>query len=140
LRSTVARIFELDRQRMTYSLAAAATATGTDESTILKSIEGGKIVATKDELGEWRIEPAELHRLYPPSTKPDGDAARCAASAADLEGQIAALITQAGDRLRQQLDDLQHCRHDARHDQSQAPQGPPPVKPERHPWWRRIAG
>ena len=46
---------------MTYSLAAAATATGTDESTILKSIEGGKIVATKDELGEWHIEPAELH-------------------------------------------------------------------------------
>jgi hypothetical protein len=121
---------------MTYSLAAAAAATGTDESTILKSIEGGKIVATKDELGESRIEPAELHRSYPPSTKPDGDAARCAAAkadATDLEGQIAALIRQAGERLRQQLDDVQHFRHEA-------PQGPPTAKPEHHPWWRRIAG
>ena len=44
---------------MTYNLAAAAAATETDESTILKSIEGGKISATKDELGEWRIEPVE---------------------------------------------------------------------------------
>jgi hypothetical protein len=120
---------------MTYSLAAAAAATDTDESTILKSIEDGKIAATKDELGEWRIEPAELYRLHPPITKPgsDSDGARCAASAAgaiDLEGQIAILIKQAGDRLRQQLDEVQHCRHDAQHEQPQAP----PKPPERHPW------
>jgi hypothetical protein len=130
---------------MTYSLAAAAAATDTDESTILKSIEDGKITATKDELGEWRIEPAELYRLHPPITKPgsDSDGARCAASVADainLEGQIAILIKQAGDRLRQQLDDVRHCRHDARHEQPQAPPKPPSEKPERHPWWRRIAG
>jgi predicted site-specific integrase-resolvase len=128
---------------MTYSLAAAAAATDTDESTILTSIEGGKISATKDERGEWRIEPAELHRLYPRITTrgSDSEAARCAASAADamdLEGQIAVLIKQAGDRLRQQLDDVQHCRPDAR--QSEAAQQPPSEKPERHPWWRRIAG
>ena len=127
---------------MTYNLAAAAAATETDESTILKSIEGGKIAATKDEFGEWRIEPVELHRLYPPIMKPgsDSDAAKAAASAADaldLEGQIAVLISQAGDRLRQQLDDAQHCRHDARHEQP--PQDPFPEKPERHSWWRRIA-
>ena len=93
---------------MTYDLAAAAAATETDESTILKSIEGGKISATKDELGEWRIEPVELHRLYPPITKRgfDSNAAETAAAAdaLDLEGQIAALISQAGDRLRPQLE------------------------------------
>jgi predicted site-specific integrase-resolvase len=130
---------------MTYSLAAAAAATDTDESTILKSIEGGKISATKDDRGEWRIEPAELHRLYSRITTrgSDSEAARCAASAADamdLEGQIAVLIKQAGDRLRQQLDDVQHCGHDTWRDQLQAPQEPPSGKPERHPWWRRIAG
>ena len=102
---------------MTYSLAAAAAATGTDESTILKSIEGGQIAATKDELGEWRIEAAELFLLYPPTTAPgsDSEAAPCAASSADatdLEGQIAVLIKQAGDRLRQQLDAVQHREHD----------------------------
>lgn len=119
---------------MTYSLAAAAAATGTDESIILKSIEGGEIAATKDELGEWQVEPAELHRAFPSTTKlgSDGDAARCPATAAeaiDLEEQIAALINQAGHRLRQQLADVQ-----------QAPLQPPCDKPERHPWWRRIAG
>jgi predicted site-specific integrase-resolvase len=130
---------------MTYSLAAAAAATGTDESTILKSIEDGKISATKDEHGDWRIESAELYRLYPPSTKlsSDSEAARSAAparDAMDLEGQIAALIKQAGDRLREQLDDVQHGRPDASRDQPQAPQRPTSEKPERHPWWRRIAG
>jgi hypothetical protein len=129
---------------MTYSLAAAAAATDTDESTILKSIEGGKIAATKDELGEWHIEPAELHRVYPRSTKPgsDSDVMRSAGSAADemdLEEQIAVLIRQAGDRLRQQLDDVEHRRREA-WPESQAPQKPPSDKPERHPWWRRIAG
>jgi hypothetical protein len=120
---------------MTYSLAAAAAATGTDESTILKSIEDGEIAATKDSLGEWQVESAELQRVYPSITKvdSDGDAARCAAmpaEAIDLEGQIAALIKQAGDRLRQQLDEVK----------SQAPKQPPSDKPERDPWWRRIAG
>src|SRR5262245_66019470 len=98
---------------MTYSLAAAAAATDTDESTILRSIEGGKIAATKDELGEWHIEPAELHRVYPPGTKPgsDNEVTRSAGSAADemdLEEQLARLIRQAGSRPRQRPHDQEH--------------------------------
>jgi hypothetical protein len=120
---------------MTYSLAAAAAATGMDESTILKAIEGGTIPATKDELGEWHIEPTELHRAYPPDTEQDAtsDTGRATASdATDLEDQIAALIRQAGDRLRQQFDELKHSDRDS--------QRPVSDKPERHSWWRRIAG
>lgn len=30
------------------------------------SIKAGKITDTKDEHGEWHVEPAELHRVYPP--------------------------------------------------------------------------
>jgi hypothetical protein len=129
---------------MTYSLAAAAAATGMDESAILNAIEGGNIPATKDELGQWHIEPAELYRVYPPDTEhgSNSDAARRAttADATDLEEQIAALIRQAGDRLRQQLDDVQHRDSDTWRDQPQASQRPPSDKRERHPWWRRIAG
>ena len=121
---------------MTYSLAAAAAATGMDELTILKAIEGGTIPATKDELGEWRIEPTELHRAYPPDTEQDAtsDTARRATTSdtTDLEDQIAALIRQAGDRLRQQFDDVRRYDRDS--------QRPASDKPERHPWWRRIAG
>lgn len=51
---------------MTYTLTQAAEATGRSKSTILRAIQGRKISATKDELTQgWRIEPAELHRLYP---------------------------------------------------------------------------
>ena len=51
---------------MSYSLVEAATACGINRSTVLRAIKAGKISASKDEQGEWRIEPAELHRVYPP--------------------------------------------------------------------------
>jgi hypothetical protein len=54
------------RTAMSYSLKQAATATGKSKPTILRSIQSGKISAEKDALGEWQVEPAELHRVYPP--------------------------------------------------------------------------
>ena len=53
-------------EAMSYSLVEAATACGINRSTVLRAIKAGKISASKDEQGEWRIEPAELHRVYPP--------------------------------------------------------------------------
>jgi len=51
---------------MSYTLAAAAAACGLNKSTVLRAIKAGKISGTKDEHGEWHIEAAELHRVYPP--------------------------------------------------------------------------
>jgi len=51
---------------MSYTLAAAAAACGVNKSTVLRAIKAGKISGTKDEQGEWHVEPAELHRVYPP--------------------------------------------------------------------------
>jgi hypothetical protein len=51
---------------MPYSLKQAADATGRTKPAILRAIQTGKISAKKNELGEWEIEPAELHRVYPP--------------------------------------------------------------------------
>ena len=51
---------------MSYTLGQAAKATGMSKSTILRAIKSGKISAIKNEAsGEWTIEPAELHRVYP---------------------------------------------------------------------------
>ena len=50
---------------MSYSLSEAATACGIPRSTLLLSIKTGRLTATKDALGQWRIEPAELHRVCP---------------------------------------------------------------------------
>jgi excisionase family DNA binding protein len=49
------------------SLLEAAQRVGRSKPTILRAIQAGKISATRDEpTGEWRIEPAELFRVYPP--------------------------------------------------------------------------
>jgi len=53
--------------KMPYTLMQAAEATGKSKSTILRSIQSGKLSASRDELTQgWLIEPAELHRLYQP--------------------------------------------------------------------------
>jgi hypothetical protein len=51
---------------MAYSLSEAATATGKVKSTIFKACKSGKISYTKDENGQLQVEPAELHRVFPP--------------------------------------------------------------------------
>ena len=56
---------------MPYSLKEAADATGKTKPTILRAIQGGKISAKKDDHGEWEIDPAELHRVYPLAAEGD---------------------------------------------------------------------
>lgn len=53
---------------MPYSLKEAADAVGMGKPAILKAIQKGKISGIKDEHGQWQIEPAELHRVYPPKS------------------------------------------------------------------------
>ena len=49
-----------------YTIATAAAAVGRNKTAILRAINGGKLSAAQDENGEWQIDPAELHRIYPP--------------------------------------------------------------------------
>ena len=49
-----------------YTIATAAAAVGRNKTAILRAIKAGKISVSKDENGEWQIDPAELHRIYPP--------------------------------------------------------------------------
>jgi hypothetical protein len=52
-----------------YSLAKAAEAVGKGKPAILKAIQKGRVSAAKNEMGEWEIDPAELHRVYPPANQ-----------------------------------------------------------------------
>ena len=63
---------------MPYTLGQAAKATGKNKATIFQAIKSGKLSAIKDDLGRYAIDPAELHRLYPPvsSGVEDSEAAR----------------------------------------------------------------
>ncbi|HZN28638.1 MAG TPA: hypothetical protein VFB68_04000 [Xanthobacteraceae bacterium] len=93
---------------MSYTLAAAATATGLSETTILKAIEDGRIAGTKNERGEWQVEPAALQQLRPPIAEHDvGGEVAPPLAALDVDAlgaQIEALLRQAAQRLRQQAD------------------------------------
>src|SRR5215470_12481260 len=102
---------------MSYTIAEAADATGLNKKTLLRAIKSGKINGTKDERGEWLIEPDELHHVFPLVARRnvDGDTGP-PYDEADVEAlgaQIEALLRQAGARLRQQLDDVRRHRDDA---------------------------
>ena len=49
-----------------YTIATAAAAVGRNKTAILRAVNAGKIFAAKDENGDWQIDPADLHRIYPP--------------------------------------------------------------------------
>ena len=50
---------------MALTLKQAAKEVGLSKPAVLKAIQKGKISANKDENGRWKIEPAELFRVYP---------------------------------------------------------------------------
>ena len=53
---------------MAYTLGQAAKATGKSKPTIQRAIKSGAISASKAEDGSYVIDPAELHRVFPPVT------------------------------------------------------------------------
>lgn len=51
---------------MKYTAGQAARATGVATATITRALKSGKISGHKDQNGSWMIDPAELHRVFPP--------------------------------------------------------------------------
>jgi hypothetical protein len=85
------------RNPMPYTLGTAALACGANKSTILRSIKAGKIAAIRDEHGQWQIEPAELHRVYPAiTTQP--------APPPDATSEVVALLRQQLAEMRDTLE------------------------------------
>ena len=140
------------------------------KTSILRSIRAGRISASRDELGQWAIEPCELHRVYPPITDDNdtgdgteergatgGDTALVAANARAslLEWRINDLRTLLDD-MRGQRDDMRGQRNDMRHERDhwreqaqrlaladrreRTAATAPQAKPERRGWWSRLAG
>jgi hypothetical protein len=131
---------------MPYTLAAAATAVDLNKTTILRAIKSGKISAQMDEHGHWRIEPAELHRVYPPAAihadsyaATQREAVFEAVAAAELQFKVA-LTEQRLSELKADLEDMRSQRNawqaqaerlalsDQRTQQGQQ---------RRSPWWWR---
>ncbi len=112
---------------MAYTLGQAATATGLDRSTILTSLATGRISGVRDHLGNWAIDPAELHRLYPPVSAQSSEEQDATGSTTSLDAQIQAL-REVSDLLRAQLGEMRVERGYLRDRLTEA-------KPRRW-WWR----
>jgi excisionase family DNA binding protein len=103
------------RITMLMTVKQAAEATGKSKPTILRAIQAHRISATKDELsGAWMIDPAELHRVYPPAsaqpvrTEPMTQDAS-ADEAASLRRELATLTAERErerEQLQARIDDL----------------------------------
>lgn len=99
---------------MVYSLREAADAVGKGKPAILKAIQSGKISAIKDDHGEWKIDPAELHRVYPAVSKDARGTVSEIGSEKDEEtiGNTHgnSLLRQEIDFLRERLADLEKAK------------------------------
>jgi hypothetical protein len=52
---------------MAYTLGTAARAPRLSKSTIYRAIKAGRISAGRSDTGDYAIDPAELHRVFPPA-------------------------------------------------------------------------
>lgn len=115
---------------MSYTLGDAAKATGKSKTTLHRAIKSGKISATKAENGSYSIDPAELHRVFPPVT--------VAAAVVPLQRNEPEQVGNTLETLRIQLEMLEKERErerallqetiaDLREDRDKAPAGNRPT-------------
>lgn len=113
---------------MGYTLGQAAKAAGKSKTTILRALKKSKISGMKDAHGNWSIDPAELHRVYPAVTGGNGTAADDA-TIRNTEGNDVVRVLEA------RIEELRQDR-DAWRDQAQRLLLARPD--ERRPFWHRL--
>jgi GH24 family phage-related lysozyme (muramidase) len=115
-----------------YSIAAAAAATGLSETTVLRAIQAGRISGTKNEINEWQVDPADLHRLYSPEvTRSDsGNAPGADRPPARPSGRAEAISSRA------RLDDMAQAKRLA----GLANSDQRTQQAARTRWWRLVSG
>jgi uncharacterized protein HemX len=93
------------------SLKEAAEAAGVSRPAIFKAIKTGRMSATKDEKGQFQIDPAELFRVYTPP-KPQVNSQNEPSLQAEIDGlrrEIGQRDSRIGD-LKDRIDDLKTDR------------------------------
>jgi hypothetical protein len=116
---------------MPYTLGQAAKAAGRTKTTLQEAIKKGRISATKDALGRYQIDPAELHRVYAPVTsyaqEPD-------AAMSPLTAALSAEIRRLNDKV-ELLERLYSQVEGERNRLLAVLPAPRPPRPPRRPWW-----
>jgi hypothetical protein len=80
---------------MSYTLGTAAKAAGISKATVHRAIKSGRISATRHDNGSYTIDPAELHRVFPPvsqNSDANGDVRRSETPAETAETAKLAIL------------------------------------------------
>ncbi|MBV8736666.1 MAG: hypothetical protein JO007_05295 [Alphaproteobacteria bacterium] len=101
---------------MPYTLTEAAAATGKARSTIFKACKSGKISYATDVHDEIQIDPAELHRVYPPVSKNVKGNVENETVETTRNGDGNGLLRLEIQFLRIKLTDLERLREEERRD------------------------
>jgi hypothetical protein len=105
---------------VSYTLGQAARAVGRTKPTLAKAIKAGRLSAARADDGSYRIDPAELHRVYPVTGKPNGsmqrsdtpvvDGATPAILPAEVEG-LRALLAERERLVEEQASAIRDLRN-----------------------------
>jgi hypothetical protein len=136
-----------------YSLKQAADAVGRGKPAILKAIKSGRISAKKDDNGQWQIDPAELHRVYPVtatgngSDTPAGERQETLKEHSAVGPEIAMLHERLAEKdaliadLRTERDRLLGVIETQAQQVKLLTDQRPAAQPDaRRGWWRRLVG
>ena len=136
---------------MQYTAGQAAKVAGVSTATITRAIKRGRLSGSKDGKGSWRIDPAELHRVYPNARAQDDTSVAVQRNAiplqdSDLQREVAVLEERlrAAEALRSMAEELRAAAEqdrDSWRDQAErlTKALPAPAieatRPERRRWW-----
>lgn len=119
------------------TLGQAAKETGTSKATIFKALKSGKLSYVEKTPTGYKIDPAELFRVFQPVTPENGQSEQTRTSENDLE---TAFLRRENELLREQLE---RERQQADHWRQQATMlltHKPPAETARPGFWRRLFG
>lgn len=130
---------------MSYTLNEAAKATGKSKTTIHRALKSGKVSAVKRDNGAYAIEPAELHRVFPPAPAERNEERSNRNDAEHLRNDQGTLriqletIEKERERERQQL---QETITDLREDRDRWRQQATALLEDKRPrgFWRKLFG
>jgi hypothetical protein len=134
---------------MSYTLGEAAKATGKSKAALSRAIKLHRISATKQEDGSFQIDPAELHRVYPPirveqATQQLPVNTDATAEIRELRAKLEAAAERLADKdgviddLRQRLDTEAEERRKVQAQLTAllTDQRPKQEEPARRSWWQ----
>jgi len=134
------------------TLRQAEALTGKSRTALLKAVQRGRLSAAKDDLGQWVIDPAELHRVYPdmssPADKPLQQVTVSTPAPADSVDKVQHLeallraVTDERDHLRGLANRLSGLLADQRPASQAQPEADPPTarRPSALGWALAAAG